>query len=277
MAIREPEWDDEDELVAALTELGLTRNEARLYLAASGQPAMRAAELAELAGVTRTKAYDALRQLVDKGLFTEEAGRVARFQAADPKLVVQRLRQQSVVEQASLVEDTGRLVADLFARYYSAPYGSDPFDFVELVRNAEAASARREALASGAQSEVVRARRLAPGGVDPPTPDELGFRTGVSYRSLYERGFLDDEDFRGRLGEREGRGEEVRFVDRLTVGMCVVDRRTSVISLNQAGVLRGPGTWIVLEHPGLSGLLTDAFDLLWTGARRAPEAGGAAV
>jgi len=275
MAIREPEWEDEGELVAALTELGLTRNEARLYLAAYGQAAMRAAELAEHAGVTRTKAYDALRQLVDKGLFTEEPGKVARFRAADPKLVVQRLRQQIVVEQASLVEDTGRLVADLFARYYSASHGDDPFDLVELVRNSEAASARREALAAGARAEVVRARRLAPGGgVDPPTADELGLRPGVRYRSLYERGFLDDDDFRSRLAERQGRGEEVRFVERVTVGMCVVDRRTSVISLNQSGVRSGPGTWLVLEHPGLSSLLTEAFDSLWGGAGSAEEPGG---
>jgi len=274
MAIRKSEWEEEDELVAALTELGLTRNEARLYLAAYGQAALRAAELAELAGVTRTKAYDALRQLVDKGLFTEEAGKVARFRAADPKLVVQRLRQQIVVEQASLVEDTGRLVADLFARYYSAPHGDDPFDFVELVRNAEAASARREALAAGAQTEVVRARTLAPGGVDPPAADELGLRPGVRYRSLFDRGFLDDDDFRSRLPERVARGEEVRFVERVTVAVCVVDRRASVIGLNQSGLLSGPGAWIVLEHPGLSSLLTDAFDLLWAGARCADEPDG---
>jgi len=275
MAIRESEWEDEDELVAALTELGLTRNEARLYLAAYGQAAMRAAELAEQAGVTRTKAYDALRQLVDKGLFTEEAGKVAHFRAADPKLVVQRLRQQIVVEQASLVEDTGRLVADLFARYYSAPHGDDPFDFVELVRNSEAASARREALSAGARAEVVRARRLAPSGVDPPSADELGLRPGVRYRSLYERGFLDDHDFRSRLPDRQARGEEVRFAEQITVGMCVVDRRMSVISLNRSGVLSGPGTWIVLEHPGLSSLLTDAFDIWWAGARSAGKPGGA--
>jgi predicted DNA-binding transcriptional regulator len=273
MAIRESDWEDEEELVTALAELGLTRNEARLYLAAHGQAALRAAELAEQAGVTRTKAYDALRQLVDKGLFTEEPGKVARFRAVDPKLVVQRLRRQLVLEQASLVEDTGRLVADLFARYYSAPHGDDPFDFVELVRNAEAASARREALAAGARVEVVRARRLAPSGIDPPTADELGLRPGVRYRSLYERGFLDDEEFRSRLAGRAGWAEEVRFVDRLTVGVCVVDRRASVVSLNQSGVLSGPGTWVVLEHPGVSSLLADAFDILWADARPTDEPG----
>ena len=65
-------------------------------------------------GVMAPKAYDALRQLVDKGLFSEESepgpGQVARFQAADPMLVVQRLRYQSALEQADRVADTTLLV-----------------------------------------------------------------------------------------------------------------------------------------------------------------------
>src|SRR6266511_2223244 len=78
----EARWGDEDQLIAGLAEFGLGRNEARLYLAAVGRSSMRAAELAQLAGISRTKAYDALRLLVEKGLFTEEPGKVARFRAA---------------------------------------------------------------------------------------------------------------------------------------------------------------------------------------------------
>ena len=115
----------------------------------------------QLADVNRPKAYDALRQLVDKGLFEQEgAGQEpARFKAADPMLVVQRLRHQSALEQADRVQDTSLLVADLFARYYEAPQGEDPFEYVELIRNSDAAWARRDAITRGAEKEVVQ-----PGG-----------------------------------------------------------------------------------------------------------------
>src|SRR5919202_784136 len=97
-------WSDEEQLVQYLAEFGFGRNEARMYLAAVGGPPLRVAELAELADVNRPKAYDALYQLVDKGLFAEvtgqESGQGARYQAADPMLVVQRLRHQSGLEQA---------------------------------------------------------------------------------------------------------------------------------------------------------------------------------
>ena len=267
-------WSDEDQLVQYLAEFGFNRNEARIYLAALGRPPLRVAELAELGDVNRPKAYDALRQLVDKGLFSEVSGsghgQVARFQAADPMLVVQRLRHQSALEQADRVQDTALLVADLFARYYEAPQGDDPFEYVELIRNSDAAWARRDAITAGAEKEVVQARRMSPPGTRPRAGDEVGVREGVSYRALYETGFLDFPQFVARLAEREQRGEQIRFVDKVPVGLTAVDRRKCLLSLNPTGLVSGQGSWVVLEQPALAHLLTDAFDLLWDSATPGP-------
>ena len=268
-------WSDEDQLVQYLAEFGFNRNEARIYLAALGRPPLRVAELAELGDVNRPKAYDALRQLVDKGLFSEVSGsghgQVARFQAADPMLVVQRLRHQSALEQADRVQDTALLVADLFARYYEAPQGDDPFEYVELIRNSDAAWARRDAITAGAEKEVVQARRMTPPGTGPRAGDEVGVREGVSYRALYETGFLDFPQFVARLAEREQRGEQIRFVDKVPVGLTAVDRRKCLLSLNPTGLVSGQGSWVVLEQPALTHLLTDAFDLLWDSAKPGPR------
>jgi hypothetical protein len=263
MAARDLPWEHDDELVADLVQLGLTRNEARLYLAAEGRPPLRAAELAELAGVTRTKAYHALHQLVAKRMLWQQPGRVARFQAADPAVVARQLRQRGVEDQAMLVADTGALVADLFARYYAAPASGDPFDFVELIRNREAALARREAIVAGANAEVLLADQAAAGAAAPAG------REGLRRRSLYPRGALDAPGFRDRVAEREAGGEEVRFADRVAVGLCVADRRVSAISFDAGGVAGGLESWLVLEHAGLSTTLGDAFDLAWARARPA--------
>jgi HTH-type transcriptional regulator, sugar sensing transcriptional regulator len=268
-------WSDEEQLVQYLAEFGFSRNEARMYLAALGRPPLRVAELAELADVNRPKAYDALRQLVDKGLFSEDsgpgAGQVAMFKAADPMLVAQRLRHQGALEQADRVQDTSLLVADLFARYYQAPQGEDPFEYVELIRNSDAAWARRDAITAGAEKEVVQARRMTAPGSKPRAGDEVGVREGVSYRVLYETGFLAFPQFTARLSDRERRGEQIRFVDRVPVGLTAVDRRKCLLSLNQTGLTSGQGSWVVLEQPALADLLTHAFDLLWDTATPAPD------
>jgi sugar-specific transcriptional regulator TrmB len=268
-------WSDEEQLVQYLGEFGFSRNEARMYLAALGRPPLRVAELAELADVNRPKAYDALRQLVEKGLFEEDAGQVqgqvARFKAADPMLVIQRLRYQSALEQADRVQDTTMLVADLFARYYEAPQGDDPFEYVELIRNSDAAWARRDAITAGAEKEVVQARRMTPPGSRPRAGDEVGVREGVSYRALYESGFLAFPQFMARLAERVQRGEQIRFVETVPVGITAVDRRKCLLSLNSTGLVSGQGSWVVLEQPALADLLTDAFDRLWDTAEPAPR------
>jgi HTH-type transcriptional regulator, sugar sensing transcriptional regulator len=271
MSIDDRGWPDEEQLVQHLAEFGFSRNEARIYLAALGRPPLRVAELAELADVNRPKAYDALRQLVEKGLFEPDGvgQEPARFKAADPMLVVQRLRHQSALEQADRVQDTSLLVADLFARYYEAPQGDDPFEYVELIRNSDAAWARRDAITAGAEKEVVQARRMTRPGTRPRAGDEVGVREGVTYRALYESGFLDFAQFVARLAEREQRGEQIRFVDRVPVGMTAVDRRKCLLSLNPIGLTSGQGSWVVLEQPALADLLTNAFDRLWESARPA--------
>jgi Sugar-specific transcriptional regulator TrmB len=268
MVVREAQWGDGEQLVADLAEFGLTRNEARLYLAAVGGPSLRAAELAQLADISRTKTYDALRLLVEKGLFTEEPGRVARFRAVDPQTVVRRLRQQSIRDQAGLLEDTTRLVADLFQLYYSSPTTKDPLDFVQLLRQGEAAWARQEAMMAGARGEVIRTRRLPRRGA--PLPDPHTLRQGVSDRAIYERGFLDDPRYRNGLAERMLLGEEIRFADKVGLGLCMVDRRAILISLNNSGVVNGPGHWLALEHPGLGELLAQVFEQQWAAAVPAP-------
>lgn len=268
-------WSDEEQLVQHLAEFGFSRNEARMYLAALGRPPLRVAELAELSDISRPKAYDAIYQLVQKGLFSEvagqESGHGARFQAVEPGLVVQRLRHQSALEQADRVQDTSLLVADLFARYYEAPQGDDPFEYVELIRNSDAAWARRDAITAGAEKEVVQARRMTPPGTRPRAGDEVGVREGVTYRVLYETEFLDFPQFVARLAEREQRGEQIRFVDAVPIGMTAVDRRKCLLSLNPTGLVSGQGSWVVLEQPALTDLLTAAFDLLWGSARPVPR------
>jgi hypothetical protein len=141
---------------------------------------------------------------------------------------------------------------------------------VELIRNSDAAWARRDAITAGAEKEVVQARRMTTPGTRPRAGDEIGVRDGVSYRALYETGFLDFPQFTARLAERERRGEQIRFVASVPVGMTAVDRRKCLLSLNPTGLVSGQGSWVVLEQPALADLLTDAFDRLWGSASPAP-------
>jgi hypothetical protein len=53
--------------------------------------------------------------------------------------------------------------------------------------------------------------------------------------------------------------------------MTAVDRRKCLLSLNPTGLVSGQGSWVVLEQPALTDLLTAAFDELWDAARPGPR------
>src|SRR6266540_95639 len=122
---------------------------------------------------------------------------------------------------------------------------------------------------SGARGEVIRTRRLPRRGA--PLPDPHTLREGVNARAIYEQGFLDVPRYRSGLAERVLRGEAIRFVERVGIGLCVVDRRAIMIGLNSSGVVNGPGHWLALEHPGLGDLLTLVFENQWAAALPAPS------
>ncbi len=69
----------------ALGELGLTPNEARLYLLLAKSGRLKASELAKKAGLHRITVYDTMRQLEKKGLAGKiEEGGVTGFVASPP-------------------------------------------------------------------------------------------------------------------------------------------------------------------------------------------------
>jgi sugar-specific transcriptional regulator TrmB len=76
---------DGAEATRLLTELGLTVNEARVYLALLRSESPTAAEAATAAGVPRPKVYEALQALEGRGFSKSIGGRVRRFVPVDPE------------------------------------------------------------------------------------------------------------------------------------------------------------------------------------------------
>ncbi|MDW8326511.1 MAG: helix-turn-helix domain-containing protein [Anaerolineales bacterium] len=100
-----------------LIELGLSKYEARAYLALLGHDDSTAVEVADRAGVPRQRVYDVLISLRDKGLISIRDGRPARHTARPPAEALSaiyeaRLRAQRQ-ENERLAELIQRLIPDL--------------------------------------------------------------------------------------------------------------------------------------------------------------------
>jgi sugar-specific transcriptional regulator TrmB len=85
----------DERLVKALEEIGLSKNEALVYLTLLDTGSATATKIAELSKVHRTNVYDSLERLVKKGLACYiTKGETKYFNAADPESLSGMLKQK---------------------------------------------------------------------------------------------------------------------------------------------------------------------------------------
>lgn len=97
-------------MFSELERLGLSRNEARIYTALLGLGSAKAGRVAKHASVERTSAYNALQQLLAKGLASYVTiGKVRWFQPAPPERLIEYHEKR--------VDEARELLPALQARY----------------------------------------------------------------------------------------------------------------------------------------------------------------
>lgn len=94
-------YDASMNLVASLAELGLTKNEALVYLALLEQGLVQAGPLVKSTKLHRMLVYTALERLEDMGLVTvAKKQRVQFFQAVDPTRFIDRIKRTQALAEA---------------------------------------------------------------------------------------------------------------------------------------------------------------------------------
>lgn len=97
----------------ALLDLGLSTREARAYMALLRHSPATAAELADAAGISRPKVYEALKTLEQHGFCTARGGRVSRFHPVDPELALSEWTRRREQQRRMATQRDDRLVAEL--------------------------------------------------------------------------------------------------------------------------------------------------------------------
>ena len=75
-----------------LKEFGLNNYESKLWIVLLSKGIATTAELAELSGVPRSRAYDVLEGLEKKGFVMTKIGKPIKYMALEPKQVIERLK-----------------------------------------------------------------------------------------------------------------------------------------------------------------------------------------
>lgn len=263
---------DDAEATRLLTELGLTVNEARVYLALLRVPSPTAAEAATEARVPRPKVYEALQALEGRGFSKSIGGRVRRFIPVEPESALRGWLSHRDHERAELSE-RDQIRVEALGRLLPAPaseVNAQVPDFLEAISGQVATTEALDGLVSRATQTLNI--MLQPPFVQPrPRWNVMevdALERGVQVRVIYTPEALEDAR---RFEDILRHGGQVRTLAQLPMKLMVRDHEEALISLRDAGTGAQSVTTVAVRHPDLVAPLGTLFEQQWRKAKPLPR------
>jgi sugar-specific transcriptional regulator TrmB len=242
----------EDSSVARLIEIGLTRTEAKVYVALlKGES--DAKRLSERSGVPYSKIHTVLSRLVRKSLVVEGGGRPSVYATKKPSEGLLDYKRSVVTDLEGKIKGVEETLADL-----ERAWKSERPD-IWIIKNQEDIMRRAYETLKNAKKEVKLALPIAPDWVVAAlTPVLMRLKSEkISLRLLLTHNFPANE--LRRLSELS----EVRWRDKMFGGGIIVDDEEALLFIGGDGTALSLAIWS--NHVGLVQVARTYFDYLWEG------------
>jgi HTH-type transcriptional regulator, sugar sensing transcriptional regulator len=248
-----------------LLDLGLSTREARAYVALLRHAPATAAELADAAGISRPKVYEALKSLEQRGFCTARGGRVSRFHPVDPEVALSEWTRRREQQRRMATQRDDRLVGELVktlpvperaspgadGRYMHARIGVES----TLDMFAGVTGRAQHRLDIIVTEPVIQERSAW------NVNETAALRRGVSLRVIYSPELIAD---RARYEAIVAAGAEVRCSDDLPLKMVVRDdgaeATVSLVADSDGDLV---ATSVGIGHPDLAAPFQLLFNRQW--------------
>jgi HTH-type transcriptional regulator, sugar sensing transcriptional regulator len=148
------------ELLNQLKDIGLNSYESKLWLALLSKGVASAGELADMAGVPRSRSYDVLESLEKKGFIIMKIGKPIKYVAVQPDFVIDTVRKQ-LIEDAELQDkllskiEQSPLIDDLKNIYKSGVNEIDPLELTGSIKGRKNLYHHLERMIKSAEKYVI--------------------------------------------------------------------------------------------------------------------------
>jgi sugar-specific transcriptional regulator TrmB len=267
------------ELLQNLVSLGLTVNEAKVYLALVRRGSLTAVDAVKLSGVPRAKIYELLENLSAYGLCYETPGKKKNYTVVNPKEGLQR-RIATARKELEMQERLTLLVRDqLMPLYNSVDQSSNLVSsLIHFLSNARLTASVYLKLLNEAEQEILFLSK---------TPYNVSIRAsqpaihaavarGVKVRVLSELSECYDPEAMQLMLENQAKGVQLAVVPELPVKLIVGDQKAALLILTDTSQetlsmqVQGSHSNIppifsgmLIEHEPTIALLRVAFESFW--------------
>jgi sugar-specific transcriptional regulator TrmB len=250
-------------LVRTLSDLGLTKYEAHVYIALTRRGSSTASETARVAGIPRQRIYDVLSSLVDRGLAATRPGQVTKYVATPPEDAIERLVSDHRQQLAQLERAAEALTEALAPAFDEGQGHEDPLEYIEVLRDRRAINQRFGELQAGIETEILVFTK--PPYATPPEENVEGLEVTQAHTvyAVYELSIFDDPDNVEGVRRFVQAGEQARFVESLPLKLVIIDERVVLFGMEDPVAAGADLTMLVVEHPALAKVLRIAFMQVW--------------
>jgi len=275
-------------ILETLKNTGLNTYEAKCYLALFERDTLTVHEVSKLAGIPRPNAYEALENLLSKGMCVARPGNTKRYGPSDPAVfrekalweVSKRMeielenlknKEKEILEKANATKDNiYNLTSELEPRYEKSALEVSPLDYIEILKDPLQIHRRVVRLLSEAKEEILAFTKPPYSGprkrlAEQAVPEKKALQKGVRVRNIYEIP-TDKEEIEWRFKDIDRAvkdGEEARVMKELPMKMAILDRKTVMLALADPVSKRTSLTTQIVEHRDLANGLRILFETLW--------------
>jgi len=261
------------DFLTQLRSLGLSEIEAKTYLHMLGNEATTAAEIAVLVNASRTQAYFIINNLINKNLCVEHRGKVKKYSATDPRVVMEELK-KGFEEKSQMAE---KLAEELQEIYQLPEKNSSPLNFIKVLYTKTSIINSIEDLEKNSRHSVLAFNK-------PPylmntdkdtinviseefrEAQKIGINKGAEFRSIYEIENDDPENFINKMKYFEKMGEKVRVIQSLPFKLMVFDNEKVTLALKDNFSRKLCFVTILIDHKDFAVAQKEIFEIYWNKA-----------
>ncbi|MDN5354223.1 MAG: HTH-type transcriptional regulator, sugar sensing transcriptional regulator [Candidatus Cloacimonadota bacterium] len=253
-----------------LMKFGLTKRESIIVLSLIKTKPMVASEIAKLTKIPRSKIYDILDKLVNKGLCKEHSeGKVKKYSAENPHKSLPQMIKKKMKLYEDMYEEASAIGKELLVDYNDYSYFG--YEFVHIVKDSQDVVERYKALYSESR-ETIKEFVKSPYSmakkdiVEVKKINKMLIDRGVRIQNINEKKDLDSDLIKTATQWHIDAGVEIRLYNNLPMKLSIFDDKVAMYILNNPITLSTELTTIFVEHSGFVEMLKCAFNEYWKSA-----------
>ena len=247
--------------VNILLQMGLSVNEAKVYLALLEKGISQVVELVTFSEVPQQKIYSVMQKLLNKGLCSLIPGKVKKYKPEKPDTVIKGF----ITDYEKQITSAKNMITVLESQYQKGLNNSNT-EYLEIISNRRQISEKKIYLEKKAREEVVSFGKL-PYTTTKRNVDEIeGLKRGVKYKSIYQDVNLKEVVIRSVVEMYIKAGEEVRVTPELPIQMMIFDSKIAMFTLEEFVIPVNGFSVVVIQNSNLVKILKESFDTYWQNA-----------